>query len=51
MITPTATLPSITDAFTAIDGSTQTGNIGDTHAGEFVHPFYGANKDVGTGPD
>ncbi len=51
LITPISALPAMTDAGTVVDGSTQTTNGGDTNPGEFVHPFFGASKDVGTGPD
>ncbi|MEE8244000.1 MAG: SdrD B-like domain-containing protein, partial [Pseudomonadales bacterium] len=50
-ITVSSALPALNDAGTVLDGATQTSNGGDTNLGEFVHPFYGANKDVGTGPD
>ncbi len=44
-------LPAVADANTDIDGRTQTANVGDTNAGNFIHPFYGASTDVGTGAD
>ena len=50
-ITVASALPPISDDATIIDGSTQTTLIGDTNSGEYLHPFFGANKDVGTGPD
>ncbi|MBT8442278.1 MAG: DUF11 domain-containing protein, partial [Gammaproteobacteria bacterium] len=44
-------LPAITADDTAIDGETQTNNIGSSNAADYTHPIYGAAKDIGTGVD
>ena len=46
VIAPTALLPALADAATAIDGTTQTAKIGDTNPGTL-----GAGGTVGTGAD
>lgn len=50
-ITLLAALPTIADAATTLDATTQTTLINDSNLGEFVHPLFGSDKDVGTGPD
>ena len=44
-------LPPIIDADTAIDGETQSDNIGTSNAADYTHPVYGAAKAVGAGVD
>ena len=51
VISLSAALPAITADDTAIDGETQTNNIGSSNASDYTHPIYGAAKDVGTGVD